>query len=292
MSNQKVTPANDILFKKVFGSPKYRHILIGFIKDILDINVEEVTIENPYNIDTYYQTTQEKQLLQTEVDVLARLKDQSLVTIEIQLRAQIYFKERALYYAAEKYISNYGREDVARLEKKKTGAKYSSLYPVYGINILEFILFKEDENPHHSFTLYDNNQELYFVDENNRQLFTLAFLELKKHTNKTQKHLRYWIQYFTGEKVAESAPSYIKEAYQIVDYQNLEREERTMIDVTEKAREDLKATIMYAEREGIQKGIHVNQIEIAENMLGKNFTVDLIHEITGLEQKTINSLKV
>ncbi|WP_317942703.1 Rpn family recombination-promoting nuclease/putative transposase [Carnobacterium maltaromaticum] len=260
MSNQKVRPVNDILFKKVFGSPKYRHILIGFIKDILDLDIEEVMIENPYNIDTFYQATKEKQLLQTEVDVLARLKDQSLVTIEIQLRAQAYFKERALYYAAEKYISNYGREDVATLEKKKTGAKYSSLYPVYGINILEFTLFKEDANPLHSFTLYDNHQELHFVDGNNSRLFTLAFLELKKNTTKTQKHLRYWIQYFTGEKVVESAPSYIKEAYQIVDYQNLEREERTMIDAAEKAREDLKATIIYAEREGK----HLKQLEIAK----------------------------
>ena len=160
------------------------------------------------------------------------------------------------------------------------------MYPVYGINILEFILFKEDENPHHSFTLYDNNQELYFVDENNRQLFTLAFLELKKHTNKTQKHLRYWIQYFTGEKVVESAPSYIKEAYQIVDYQNLEREERTMIDAAEKAREDLKATIIYAEREGK----HLKQLEIAKKMLEKGLTLDLISEVTGLDQKIIRSL--
>ncbi len=47
MSSKKVIPTNDILFKKVFGSMKYRHLLIHLIEDVLKIQVEEAGIENP-----------------------------------------------------------------------------------------------------------------------------------------------------------------------------------------------------------------------------------------------------
>lgn len=59
-----------------------------------------------------------------------------------------------------------------------------------------------------------------------------------------------------------------------------------MIDAAEKAREDLKATIIYAEREGK----HLKQLEIAKKMLEKGLTLDLISEVTGLDQKIIRSL--
>ncbi|WP_163654649.1 PD-(D/E)XK nuclease family transposase [Listeria sp. PSOL-1] len=110
MAEQRWTAKNDLLFKKVFASPKWRHILIGFIQDILNLDVEDVTIDNPYSIETFYKASKEEnKLFYTEVDVLARLADGTLVTIEIQVNPQSYFKERALYYLADKYVSNYGR---------------------------------------------------------------------------------------------------------------------------------------------------------------------------------------
>lgn len=68
----------------------------------------------------------------------------------------------------------------------------------------------------------------------------------------------------------------------IVDYQNLEKEERAIVDATEKAREDLKATIIYAQKE-IRE-------EIAKKMLKKGLTIKLTHEVTGLYVKEIEKL--
>ncbi|MBO0422315.1 hypothetical protein [Enterococcus plantarum] len=108
-------------------------------------------------------------------------------------------------------------------------------------------------------------------------------MELKKHSGKTQRHLNYWLDYFTIGKVLEDAPEYIKEACYIVEYQNLDKEERAMVDATEKAHEDLKATIIYAQKESRE--------EIAKKMLKKGLTIKLIHEVTGLDVKEIEKLK-
>lgn len=56
-----------------------------------------------------------------------------------------------------------------------------------------------------------------------------------------------------------------------------------MVDATEKACEDLKATIIYAQKESRE--------EIAKKMLKKGLTIELIHEVTGLEVKEIEKLK-
>ncbi|BDR55940.1 hypothetical protein KIMC2_05020 [Xylocopilactobacillus apis] len=98
MRKREILPSNDLLFKKLFASPKNRHILIGFIHDMIGLNVVDVIIENPYNIRTFKVTEDQQEFLETEVDVLARLDDGSLVTIELQVRREAHFIERSLHY--------------------------------------------------------------------------------------------------------------------------------------------------------------------------------------------------
>jgi predicted transposase/invertase (TIGR01784 family) len=43
---------------------------------------------------------------------------------------------------------------------------------------------------------------------------------------------------------------------------------------------------------GTKQGIEIGKIEIAKNMLNKRLTVDLIREITGLDEDTIKSLSL
>ncbi|HFI0631477.1 TPA: hypothetical protein ACGO4G_000003 [Streptococcus suis] len=43
--------------------------------------------------------------------------------------------------------------------------------------------------------------------------------------------------------------------------------------------------------QGLQKGIQQGQLKIARQMLAKNFTDDLIKELTGLSQKDLDGLK-
>ena len=86
---QKVLTTRDIVFKKVFASPENTHILKGFINDILGLDVVEVTVENAYNIKTFYNEQGETGLQYTQVDVLARLREGSLVSVEMQTESNL-----------------------------------------------------------------------------------------------------------------------------------------------------------------------------------------------------------
>lgn len=117
-----------------------------------------------------------------------------------------------------------------------------------------------------------------------------SFLELPRTPEKNQKHLAYWMDYFTKGYVPETAPDYIQEACDVIAYQNLEEGERKMVNAIEKAREDQKATILYYKDEGRAEGLEQGKEEIATNMLKKGLDHQLIIEITGLDQTILHKL--
>jgi PD-(D/E)XK nuclease family transposase len=47
-----IRPINDFAFKKIFGSPENRNVLISLLNAILElpIPIVDITIENPYNL--------------------------------------------------------------------------------------------------------------------------------------------------------------------------------------------------------------------------------------------------
>lgn len=286
----------------MFADQRHEHILIGFIQDIFDIEVESVQIETPYRIDTFYELQKEKQLTFTAVDVVARLTDKSLVTIEMQVNPQKYYAERSVYYVTEKYVSNYGQSKHYRGPEGQHSEKYSSLYPVFGLNILDFVLFKDSvsEVPLRHFDVYDIENKEYFPTKN---ILKFSFLELPRTPAKNQKHVAYWMEYFTTGAVPETAPAYIQEACEVIAYQNLEQEERTMVNAIEKAREDQKATILYYKDEGrneglkqgleqgLEQGEQKKQVEIARSMVREGLDIDLIKRVTGVDHATIQELE-
>ena len=214
---------------------------------MLGLDVEEVVIENTYNIKSFYNENKEISLRYTQVDVLARLKLGGLVTIEMQLHKQALFKERALYYVSELYTSNYGAHALKsrELENMKGELKYSALRPVYSICIMAETEFPEDVEPIHEFSLYDVKHKMAYKGVQNQELVKMVFLELSKYTEDMDKHLKDWFSYFKQGQVEKNAPLYIKDACKVTSYQNLEEEEREMIDAREKAEQDALAREYY-----------------------------------------------
>ncbi len=73
----------DYAFKKVFGSEQSHDILISFLNAIIrfndDLKIKSLEIVDPYNIPMI------KGMKDSFVDVKARLEDDSLVIIEMQV---------------------------------------------------------------------------------------------------------------------------------------------------------------------------------------------------------------
>ena len=292
MKEKRVLATEDLVFKKVFASPQYSHILAGFINDILGLDVTEVSLEDTYNIQSFYDEKGNADLRYTQVDVLARLRDGSLVGIEMQVYKQALYRERALLYTAQNYVGNYGKQDlmVADTAYRRADAKYSALRPVYSICIMLENEFLEDDQPIHHFILYDKENEMIYKKVNHQDLLNIVFLELKKSSSKMQGNIKEWFDYFMRGEVSEKAPNYVQEACKVASYQRLSKKEKDMIDAKEKREQDAIAREMYVWGEGRAEGKAEGKAEIISLMASKGKSHEEIAELIGLNQEEIEDL--
>jgi predicted transposase/invertase (TIGR01784 family) len=292
---RRIPPTNDLIFKKVFS---HADILQGIIGDVFDIRPEvgDITITAPYSIKAYKELLRQAtgtgeaaaRLRQTIPDISADIKSAGMGA-EIQLKKDAYFTPRSLYYTFDMFCGNYNRQGAMRQRKGGSFYRYSSLKPVYTLNILGYPHFGGDNDVLRVFTLYDRKRDKSFDVE----YVTVAYFELTKPDVETANQ-RHWQTYFKTGEAQGDAPEYIRKAAQLVEIDNLEPEEREMIDQLEKAQEVYESTIDTAYLDGMEegeaRGAGKKQIEIVRRLLGRNRPMDEIAEDTGMSPDEIKRL--
>ena len=78
-----INPKNDIAFKKIFANDKKKNILIGFLNAVLEKNIVDVTILNPF------QAPKLKDLKDTTLDVKARNKTVKNLLLKCRFKGRI-----------------------------------------------------------------------------------------------------------------------------------------------------------------------------------------------------------
>ena len=111
--------------------------------------------------------------------------------------------------------------------------RYSSLRPVYSLNILGYNLFEQDDDALRILELYDPIRHKDFIFEDEKKLLRIGFFELKKNNVETDNQ-RYWRDYFNTGEADSKAPDYIKKASRIIEYINLCEEERNVLSTLER----------------------------------------------------------
>ena len=230
---KKVSRTNDLAFKKAFSTDGTNDPLIGLAKDLLDIEIKDLVFKQPYSISEYIKIINKKGLFafqQTIRDVSADIitdKAANLVS-ELQVRRTKGFDGRSLYYPAVTFTENYNQDS----------KKYSALRPVYGINILGFNMFERDKDGNkdkdgiRQFEFWDRRHNTGFPIE-----FIIAYFEYKKTVFLTDNQL-YWRDYFLDKDLPPEAPEYIRHAASIIEYANMDEEERSVLDLLERAEAD------------------------------------------------------
>jgi len=326
---ERISPVSDLGFKKVLASDENKDILAGLIKDFFGIEAEDIVIEKPYSISIckeFIEGGEVTKLRQTLKDVAATFKSADFIS-EVQVNKTQFFDERALYYPFEKYCQNYSEVGAMKVNTSDKPIRYSSLRPVYALNILGYTHFEEDAEALRIFELYDPKRRKRYK----RELLRIGFFELSKLEIETanQKH---WHEYFTTGEAGADAPAYIKKAGQVIEYVNLREEERVMISTLERleaneeaqrysifldgivegekrseeskiayakeyakeyADEKLKAEraemakTLKAERAEIAK-LKAERLEMAKTLLKNKVDISIIMETTGLSITAIN----
>ena len=245
----------DYAFKKVFGSENSKDILLSFLNSILELNIVDLTIEDPYNVPKL------QGMKDTAVDVKATLDDKTKVIIEMQILNHDGFESRILYNTAKNYSN-----------QLDAGDKYNLLNPVIALTIVNFEMF-EFEKYKSSFKLLEKDNFTKYKDD-----IELVFIELPKFNkdlDQCENIEGRWLYFIKNARKLDLIPKDIdknlQKAFSIASTANMSKDE---IELQEKREEFLfiqKNSIEKAKREarieGIEEGIEQGKIELVKNLL-------------------------
>ena len=153
----RILPTGDLAIKKVLASEENKDVLVGLIEDFFDVVVEDLTIVNPYSIAAYREFDKGGEitvLRQTIKDVAATFRTADFIS-EAQVQKSSFFDERSILYPLERFCGNYNKAGQMTMDSQGRPIRYSSLRPVYSLNILGYTHFPDDDDALRIFELFD-----------------------------------------------------------------------------------------------------------------------------------------
>ena len=284
-----INPKTDYAFKKIFGSSESKEILISFLNALIyesNPTIEDLEIINP-NLPPKIEGLKDSCL-----DVKAKLRDGTLVIIEMQVLNVQSFGKRVLYNAAKTYAF-----------QLEAAQGYRLLKPVIALTITDFEMFHETEEFLSRFVYKEVNKNFTYPEND----VDLVFVELPKFTKELEQLETLadkWIYFMKNARSLTSVPETmdsvpeIHQAFDIANQVKLSREEVADLDRREQFIYDQQGAIIKASLEGIEQGIELGReegmrekaIAIARQLLSQldNAT---IAQVTGLSVEDVQNLR-
>ncbi|MGL5084220.1 MAG: Rpn family recombination-promoting nuclease/putative transposase, partial [Clostridium sp.] len=160
--NKLLSPKNDVVFQKLFGNPKNKHILISFLNsiisktdndEIVDVVVEEKKLDVSMLLDEKISV----------LDIYVTTNKNTHINVEMQLINQYNMTKRTLYYWSKMFLS-----------QLNVGGQYETLNKTITINLLNFN-FLDFEKFHSFYHLYEDELKVKLTD-----IMEIHFIEMKK----------------------------------------------------------------------------------------------------------------
>ena len=284
-----INPKTDFAFKKIFGSPQSRLVLISFLNGLLydgHDTVQSLDILNPY------QAPRIRGMKDTYLDVKALLDDGTSVIIEMQVLNVEGFEKRILYNAAKTYSTQLG-----------TGDDYTLLNPVIALTITDFVMFDELDGYRSCFVLKEKD---FLFDYPSYDL-ELVFVELPKFEQslaQLDSLMAQWLFFLKNAKDLQAIPQQmetvpaLRQAFEFANQSNLTPEELEDLEHREMFIHDQRNAIRRALNQGREEGIEqgreqgraTERLQIARQMKGAGMAIAQIAQITGLSAEDIETL--
>jgi predicted transposase/invertase (TIGR01784 family) len=218
------------------------------------------------------------------MDVKVKLQDESLVIIEIQVLNVQCFGKRVFYNAANTYGFQLQGPQAYRL-----------LEPVITLTITDFEMLPDNEDFMSRFVLKEVTENFTYPEND----LDLVFVELPKFTK--QEHeletlADKWIYFMKNARSLTSVPENmdsipeIHKAFDMANQSNLSNEEVEDLNRIEQSIHDQQRAIVKAVQEGIEEGIQLDNLAIAQKLLSQldNATIS---QVTGLSVEEVQNLR-
>jgi hypothetical protein len=296
----------DFMFKKLFGSPENKDMLIEFLNTVLeDYEIIDVTF-----IPTIKQGLSEEDR-KVIFDIACTCADGETIIIEMQRGYQKHFLKRALYYTT--YPINEQAtmaRDVFYKEKAEIGDKSKfnwdyNLKPVIVVAILNFSFKHDQEWPE------DKARSSYRLrEDSNHEIMTdtlrFVFMELnrfKKRIGELETMSDMWMYLFKHIHEMVEIPKefdnpFWRRLFFLAEIHNFTAEEKiayqksleNMGDYDNILNTAIEEAEIRGEKRGLEKGIEEGIERVAMNMKSSGISAETIVEVTGLPLEKIQVL--
>ena len=277
-----MTPMNDFIFKKLFGTVGKEKLIKDFLEAILDIKIEEVEL----GLETI--------LIADEIDekagildVRVKLEDGTDIDVEIQNSVNSAIIKRSHFYASRMY----GKQ-------LNVGIDYGDLKKVIVIFITNFDIFPKLKEYHTRWLMTEqSNKEEHFEEMELHFIEMPKFLSTKYDKKRKIDQWLLFLKYSHKEMMKEimKENENIKEAKE--ELEKLQQDEHLQYLAWLREKYVLETNTMKNEgirigkEQGRFEGKKENQKEIVKKMLRKGLEISLIEEITGLNKEEIEKIK-
>ena len=296
MKNVKtLSPKLDVVFQALFGEVGNESITKGFLETILERKIDSIDLSrNPI----LRREFKDEKL--GVLDIIAKIDENEICNIELQIVDKKNIIERILYYWSRLYS-----------RQIKSGEDYKILQKAIVILITDFKIENLEELDYHSrWKIMEDKQGKKIILT---QKLEIDIIELPKiiGKEKEQDNLLDWLYFLENpksERVTEKMKENenLKEAVKKLDNLSEDEKMQRIADLRQKAIMDEKAIyekgleigiekgIQRGMEKGIEKGImegsQKEKIEIAKKMLELKIDKETIAEATGLTEQEIEKI--
>ena len=284
MKNIKtLSPKLDVVFQALFGEVGNESITKGFLETILERKIDSIDLSrNPI----LRREFKDEKL--GVLDIIAKLDENEICNLELQIVDKKNIIERILYYWSRLYS-----------RQIKSGEDYKILQKAIVILITDFKIEDLEELDYHSrWKIIEDKQGKKIILT---QKLEIDIIELPKiiGKEKEQDNLLDWLYFLENpksERVTEKMKENenLKEAVKKLDNLSEDEKMQRIADLRQKAIMDEKAIYEKGLEVGIEKGImegsQKEKIEIAKKMLELKIDKETIAEATGLTEQEIEKI--
>ena len=275
----KITLRNDYAFKRVFGVEENKDVLQDLLECILDIPSKDIT--GLELLDKEFQ----KELLSEKLgilDIKLRLKDKTIINIEIQNRWRGDFPERSVYYWSKMYNKSI-----------KQGQDYTNLPKCITINLIGKGFNKNKRLHNKYFVMEKDTKEPLFskLEIHIINLETAKLLEESNYKDIKTKRLLSWLKFIETDdrevrKMLAQNSKTMKKANAVIEVMEMSPRDKWLYESRMKYQHDMASE----KHEGYTEGVYQTKLETAKNLLDLGVAHEVIMQATGLKQDEINNL--
>ena len=285
MEDFLMKPKIDFAFKEIMMEEKAR---VGFLSAVLKLKPED--IKETTILNSYLRKVHDKDKLGI-LDVRVLLNNDTEIDTEIQLSALAAWADRSLFYISKMYVDQLGE-----------GEDYTKFKKCVSISILDFTLFKEDENFYSCFHILEDTRHTKYTDK--MEFHVIELPKLPVELQDSSDDLLLWAKFINAEKEEEfdmvaAKNTYIRSAYEHLQVISQDEEKRLEYEARKKAIRDYNQGMREAKEEGkeegreegVEIGKEQGKREFVKNLFAMGQSLEFIAQATGLPLEKIEKLK-